>query len=144
MLEWMLGERGDKPPTQIARFQNRPDLRSPANFEKLIRLLSAEQGGSLWCINLGEHEFSVEQLGKLRQALSEPTCMITHMFIDPGKLPQQYAESTSPNEQLLETQEGTRHEKGNQWKKILMALLRVNRKSTVASSSQMTKCRTPS
>ena len=45
VLEWMLGERGDKPPTQIARFQNRPDLRSPENFDKLIRLLAAERGG---------------------------------------------------------------------------------------------------
>ena len=98
MGAWRKGE----PPTQVARLQNEPAAKSPANFDMLIRLPAPPQRGLLWCANLGEVEYDIEQLVKLRQALSKPTCLITHIFIGPKDLPQRCQRAIDPNRQLLE------------------------------------------
>ena len=96
----MLGE-GDNTPlalTQITRLQNEPAIRSPEKLRQINTGSSPpSQRGHLWCVNLGEQEFDIGQLVRLRQALPMPTCLVTHMFIDSQKLPQRYEEPTSPN-----------------------------------------------
>ena len=109
----MLGERGNNPPTQIARLQNDQAIRSPVNFDKLMRLLTPGQRGFLWCVNLGEVAYDTDQLVRIRKALSEPTCMVTHMFIDPKDLPSLYLGAIDPSPQLLEVQRRTDSGTGN-------------------------------
>ena len=118
--------RGNTPSIQIACLKNEPALRSPESFDKLVRVLAPTQWGHLWCVNLGGHKFGIEQLVRLRSALSTPWCMITHMYIDPQELPQRYEEPTHPNLQLGEAQGKIGEEPGGPWMRIFMALLRIN------------------
>ena len=53
-------------------------------------------------------------------------CTITHMYIDPQKLPRHYEEPTYPNSQLREAQGKVGEETGGPWTRIFMALIRIN------------------
>ena len=126
----MLGEMGEKPPTQVARLQGRTELKLEPNFALLLRLIAPKERGVLWSLNLGELTFDPSQLVRLRQALSEPTCTITHLFIDPLKLTQRYSEPEMANTSLVEAQKVADLETkkdGNRWKHIFIALIRANR-----------------
>ena len=100
----MPGERGGIPPTQVARLQGRESILLEGNFNLLRRLIAPEVRGVLWCMNLGELTLDLGQLARLRQALSESTCTITHLFIDPLSLPQRCVRSAEPNAPLQEAQ----------------------------------------
>ena len=129
-LLWMLGERRDRPPTQVARLQGRGGLKLERNFALLLRLIAPEERGILWSFNLGELTFSLDQLVRFRKAFSEPTCTITHLFIDPLKRTRRYSrptESNAPLEAAQRVADSETKKGGNKWKHIFMAQIRANK-----------------
>ena len=122
-----MGERGEKPPTQVARHQGRDGILPERNAGLLLRLVAPAERGVLLIINLGELTFSPAQLARFRHALSEPTCMMTHMFIDQLRLTWSYSRPTGGNESLRAAQKTAWTEPGNQWKRMFMAQIRQNR-----------------
>ena len=96
------------------------------NFALLISLLAPKAPGPLWSLNLGEIPFSVPQMIRIREALAMPNSTITHLFMEP--LPHAYPLQAPNSEAGREAQAEVETEKGNPWKNVLRALLRINRK----------------
>ena len=75
----------------------------------------------------GVGTFSPAQLARIRHALSEPTCMIMYMFIDPLRLTWNYTRPAGENDSLRAAQKTAGDGPGNQWKRMFMAQIRQNR-----------------
>ena len=65
---------------------------------------------------------------RIREAVSKPTCTITHLFMDPNYLTQDYHRPTRGPAVVQDAQLEADNETGGPWENIFRALLRVNRK----------------
>ena len=122
MIRWMLGVRGEVPPTQIAHFQGRTELQEEGNLSLLIDILAPPTQGPLWSLNLGEIPFSLTQLVRIKEALSGPTCAITHIFME--QLSQEYPKPTHSSAAGRDAQVEADRGNGSPWANILRALIR--------------------